>query len=135
LVQASFARIAPDAARCAALLYGRLFAREPSLRALFTGEMQVQGKRLMVAIDLLVRHCQQPDDIRPLLRRLGRRHVGYGVQPEDYDAMGEALLWALRQTLGDEFTRESEAAWRAFYRLVAAEMRAATKEGGQHIGL
>jgi hemoglobin-like flavoprotein len=57
-----------------------------------------------------------------VLREMGRRHAGYGVEPEHYTTVGEALLWALEQALGDDFTSETKEAWAKAYDLIASTM-------------
>jgi hemoglobin-like flavoprotein len=54
---------------------------------------------------------------------LGKRHVAYGVKPEDYDSVGAALLWTLEQGLGDDFTPDTKEAWATVYGLVATTMK------------
>jgi hemoglobin-like flavoprotein len=53
---------------------------------------------------------------------MGRRHADYGVQDEQYNAVGEALLWTLRKGLGDQFTAEVEDAWATAYTVLASTM-------------
>ena len=56
-VQASFAKIAPIASQAAALFYGRLFETVPEVRALFRGDIKVQGQK----VDGRARYgCEQP---------------------------------------------------------------------------
>ena len=43
----------------------------------------------------------------PVLRELGKRHVQYGVNEQDYAAVGETLLWTLERGLGAEWNAES----------------------------
>ncbi|HLP24683.1 MAG TPA: hemin receptor, partial [Acidobacteriota bacterium] len=54
LVRSSFAQVVPIADQAAALFYARLFELDPSLRALFHGDMAAQGKKLMQAIGFCV---------------------------------------------------------------------------------
>jgi nitric oxide dioxygenase len=66
------------------------------------------------------------DDLEPLdrvIKMMGARHCGYGVQDADYDKLGEVLIWALEQGLGDDFTPETRAAWAAVYGDLADLMR------------
>ncbi len=42
-----------------------------------------------------------------------------------YDALGEALLWALEQALGEDFTPAVREAWTVCYDELAGEMKAA----------
>jgi hemoglobin-like flavoprotein len=66
--------------------------------------------------------------IVPAVQDMGRRHVTYGVKDEDYDTVGEALLWTLQQGLGDGFTPEVKEAWIDTYTLVSSTMKAAAAQ-------
>eukprot|EP00977_Amphora_coffeiformis_P015264 scaffold4484_cov170-Amphora_coffeaeformis.AAC.4 len=46
---------------------------------------------------------------------LGKRHVRYGVKPEMYEFMGEALVYTLEKLLGDDFKPEVREAWNQIY--------------------
>ncbi len=79
LVQTSFAQVRPIADAAAALFYRRLFELDPTLRPLFNGDMEEQGRKLMEMIGLAVKGLDRPDTLLPALAALGRRHAGYGV--------------------------------------------------------
>jgi len=64
------------------------------------------------------------DRIAAAVKALGARHVGYGVQPAHYDAVGASLIATLEQGLGPAFTPEVREAWIACYSAVSAEMLA-----------
>jgi hemoglobin-like flavoprotein len=125
LVRDSFAKVSPIAVQAAAMFYDRLFVLDPSLRALFKGDMNEQGRKLMAMIGTAVGNLDRLDAIVPAVRDLGRRHVGYGVKQADYDTVAEALLWTLEQGLGDDFTPDTKAAWVSVYTVLAGEMQAA----------
>ena len=55
---------------------------------------------------------------------LGTRHAGYGVEARHDALAADALVEALRSTLGDAIDADTEAAWRAALDLVAEEMQA-----------
>jgi hemoglobin-like flavoprotein len=129
LVRESFAKVAPIAPQAAALFYGRLFELDPSVRPLFTGDMAEQGRKLMAMIGLVVANLNRLDQIVPQVQALGRRHVGYGVQPAHYGTVGAALLWTLRQGLGEAFTPDVEAAWTEAYAVLATVMKEAAAAG------
>lgn len=128
LVQHTFRQVSPIADQAAALFYARLFELDPSLRPLFRGDLPSQGRKLMQALTLAVTTLDRMGTLLPILRQLGVRHVGYGVRDHHYATVGNALLWTLRQGLGNAFTTEVEAAWAALYTLVADTMRAAAAE-------
>lgn len=115
LVQKSFAQVTPIAEQAAALFYGRLFEIAPHLRALFHGDMQAQGVKLMAAMKMVVDGLGAIDTIAPAVQTLAKRHIGYGVRAEHYDTVGTALLWTLEQGLGTAFTSEVRAAWAEAY--------------------
>lgn len=125
LVQQTFALATPAAATIARNFYQRLFALDPTLRRLFRGDMHEQEDKLMTMLAFVVHHLHQPEPILGAVRRLGERHVHYGVQPHHYTTVGEALLWTLGQHFGPAFTAEVQAAWGAAYQLLTSVMQEA----------
>jgi hemoglobin-like flavoprotein len=130
LVQSTFDRILPISDVAAQIFYGRLFHLNPSLRRLFNGDLQMQGKKLMDAVSIIIGNLNRPDRIVPGIRALGRRHAAYGVQGEHYETFGEALIWTLEHALGDLCTPEVRGAWSTVYDVLAETMQeeAATVE-------
>jgi hemoglobin-like flavoprotein len=128
LVQRTFALAAPLADEIADRFYERLFELDPSLRPLFRGEIKQQGAKLMTVLALAVRSLDRPETILEPVRRLGERHVQYGVQPHHYATVGAALLWTLGQLFGPAFTPEVEEAWTAAYMLLASVMQEGERE-------
>jgi nitric oxide dioxygenase len=57
-----------------------------------------------------------------VVRALGARHAGYGVEEEHYATVGAALLWTLDKGLGAEFTPAVREAWTTTYSLLANTM-------------
>jgi hemoglobin-like flavoprotein len=125
LVQATWAQLAPVADAASRLFYYRLFTLDPSLKALFRGDMDAQGRKLMAMISFAVKGLNRVEALLPGLQTLGQRHVGYGVRDEHYATVGEALLGTLREGLGEAFTAEVEQAWVSAYALLAAGVKPA----------
>ena len=123
LVARSFARVGQKAEAFAAQLYTRLFERHPRLRPLFPTELGEQRRKLLGALQLVVDNLRKPERLEPLLEDLGRRHALYGVDPEHFDAVGEALLGTLSEMEGEAFTLETERAWSRAYGNIAAIMQ------------
>ena len=130
LVQASFKQVQPIAVEAARLFYERLFEIDPSLRPMFRGDLEEQGRKLMQMIGVAVGSLRRLEQIVPAVEDLGRRHAGYGVRDEHYATVAAALLWTLEAGLGEEFTPETRAAWAAMYEVVAAAM----KRGAEGVG-
>jgi hemoglobin-like flavoprotein len=53
------------------------------------------------------------------VRQLGRRHIAYGVKPQHFRTVEDAMLFALEHALIDVFTPEVKAAWQAAYAFYA----------------
>jgi hemoglobin-like flavoprotein len=122
LVQASFAKVAPSAPAVATLFYGRLFEQNPGLRTMFKSDLVEQGSKLMVMLGAVVKGLDDLPALVPVAQNLARRHVAYGVAAEHYGEVGSALLWTLREGLGEGFTPEVEAAWRKAYGTLSTVM-------------
>lgn len=135
LVQETFRQILPNAVHVADTFYGRLFTLDPTIRPLFRSDMETQGKKVMATLALVTHNLDRPEQFRRAMRHLGQRHVGYGVQPEDYRVVREALLWAMAQELDASFTPEVEEAWTAAFDLLATMMKEAAAAVSKHSGL
>ena len=125
LVRQGYDRIAPLAEQVGLEFYERLFALDPSLRALFRIDMPTQVGHLMGALTMVVRSLDNLAPILAQIQALGRRHATYGVQPRHFAMGGVALLDTLEARLGDAFTPEARAAWTRAYETLAGAMIAA----------
>ena len=123
LIQESWRKVLPISDTAAELFYSRLFALDPTLKRLFKHDLKLQGRKLMAMLNTVVYGLSNFERIENAVRQLGQRHDGYGVQPLHYRTVGEALLWTLKQGLGDAFTEETELAWVAAYGRITALMQ------------
>jgi nitric oxide dioxygenase len=122
LVQGSFAKVAPIADDAATLFYGRLFEIAPEVKPLFRSDMREQGRKLMTTLGMVVNGLSDLDELLPAVTTLALKHVGYGVTPEHYRPVGEALIWTLEQGLGEAFTAETRTAWLTAYGALSGAM-------------
>lgn len=122
-IEDSWQMVVPIADQAATLFYEKLFAAQPELRPLFAhAEMSEQRKKLVSALNLVVRSLDALETILPALQSLGAKHVRYGVQDQHYAMVGGALLATLAEGLGAQFTPEARDAWAEAYGLVAGVM-------------
>ncbi|HEB79368.1 MAG TPA: hemin receptor [Rhodospirillales bacterium] len=128
VVRDTFAMVEPHAKVVAEMFYNRLFELNPSFRSLFKGDMAEQGLKLMAVLKTAVNSLDRLHNIVPAVEALGRRHVGYGVEEEDYDTVSEALLWTLEKGLKDDFTEEVRDAWTSVYDALASTMKCAARK-------
>jgi NAD(P)H-flavin reductase/hemoglobin-like flavoprotein len=124
-VQETFAIVGAAGDDAAAYFYGWLFAGHPELRALFPIAMNEQRDRLFRALGRVVGSLSSPEELAAYLAQLGRDHRKYAVQREMYDAVGDALMAALRAFAGPALTPAAEEAWAQAYKAASSLMIAA----------
>ena len=128
LVKTSWTKVLPIRTTAAELFYTKLFSLDPNLKDLFKGDMKEQGQKLMAMISTAVNGLDRLDSIVPAVQALGKRHAGYGVQEENYDTVGNALVWTLQQGLGDAFTHDVKSAWLEAYTVLSTTMKQAATQ-------
>src|SRR5215467_2501172 len=122
LIKKSFDAMWPFHRNLADLCYRRLFELDPGARVLFHNDMERQRLKLMDMIAALVGALDQQELFQSLIEHSGHLRAGLGVQPSQYVAFGEALIWALERQFGTAFTPELRDAWRALYATVQGQM-------------
>jgi NAD(P)H-flavin reductase/hemoglobin-like flavoprotein len=127
-IRDSFAFLAAAGDEAVGYFYAWLFLRQPPLRRLFPPAMDEQRDRLFASLGRIVDSLSTPDEMASYLTQLGRDHRKYGVLPEMYDAVGEALIATLRAFAGAAFTSAAEEAWTQTYAAAAALMIRAAEE-------
>jgi hemoglobin-like flavoprotein len=125
LVQSSFRTVQPMAQTAGELFYQRLFEIDPTLAALFKGDLRQQGGRFMQVLAVAVGGLSSMSTLVPMVQQLGVRHVAYGVRAEHFDQVREALLWTLALILQDAYTVEVRSAWSSAYAMLAGVMKEA----------
>jgi hemoglobin-like flavoprotein len=104
--------------------YETLFTSYPELRPLFGRNAQKQqADMLSRALVAVVDHLDDAPWLNEHLRSLGAKHVAYGVRPEMYDWVGNALLRTLANAAGDAWTEEVARQWTAAYGVIVDLMR------------
>jgi NAD(P)H-flavin reductase/hemoglobin-like flavoprotein len=127
-IRDTFAHVAEAGDDAAAYFYAWLFLRRPKLRDLFPPAMDEQRDRLFRALGRIVESLSTPEEMARYLSQLGRDHRKYGVTPDMYDAVGEALIGTLRAFAESAFTGEAEEAWTQTFAAAAALMIRAAEE-------
>ncbi|WP_189056114.1 FAD-binding oxidoreductase [Longimycelium tulufanense] len=124
MIRESFAAVEPRADEVAKFFYGMLFSIAPNTRELFPVNMEVQRSRLLRALVHVVQMVDRPDDLIPFLRQLGRDHRKFGVVAQHYEAVGTALLAAIKK-FSDSWTPAVERSWAEAYAIMARTMQEA----------
>jgi hemoglobin-like flavoprotein len=125
LVQSTFRIVQPMAATTAELFYKKLFEIDASTAVLFKGDIKQQGQKFMQVLAVAVGGLSNMSTLVPIVKQLGVRHVGYGIQAEHYDSVRAALLWTLARVLQDAYTDDVREAWATAYAMLAGVMKEA----------
>lgn len=102
--------------------YGMLFENHPELLNIFNHANQRQGKQqtaLANAVLAAAVNIDQLENILPVVKQIAEKHRALGVLPEHYPIVGETLLTAIQQVLGDAATPEIMDAWAKAYGVIA----------------
>jgi hemoglobin-like flavoprotein len=112
IMETSFSRISAEGTQFAERFYEELFSRFPGVKPLFANTtMSRQKQHLLSSLVLVIENLRKPDAVEHSLTELGKRHVGYGVNPSQYYAVTSTLLDIFRETLEDEWNEEVHEAW------------------------
>src|SRR5690606_6418043 len=125
LISDTWRQAAPYLPEMSKTFYGLLFTLAPDVREMFPVNVEVRRGKLMRAIARVVQMVDRPGDLVPFLTQLGRDYRKYDVESRHYEAIGTAMLAALREQLGPAWTPEVERAWAEGYTIVARSMQEA----------
>lgn len=114
-VQTTFELVCDNTATFAASFYDHLLRLDPSVRARFRRDITEGGQMLMCVVSIAVEGLNDLSQIMPVIRDLGRWHVGYTEEFARCRSVGPALLLALGEVLKAAFTGEVAAAWSQAY--------------------
>jgi hemoglobin-like flavoprotein len=126
LLRSSFDAIRPHADDLAKAFYARMLGTFPQVRPLFAKtDFESQRKNLMATLGTVVALADKPEELSPVLERLGQSHNGHGVDASQYPYVEFSLLATLADHLGDGWTAELAETWEAALDVVSTAMIAA----------
>jgi len=104
------------------VFYSKLFLEVPHVKHLFKTSRDVQSRKLIDMLSVIVGRLDRLDEITEDIQQLAIRHVRYGAKPEHYKAIGRTLIWTLKQGLGVDWTPDLEDAWISCYKTLSDTM-------------
>ncbi len=126
LVKSTFDQFLEAGNTGAIRFYERLFEEAPQLRKLFHDDMELQARMFLQSLNVIVSSLSSTERAARVLKRLGEKHHGYGVEADHYSVMGTVLVKTIREVLGDDFSTEAAEAWTAAFRLISSIMISAS---------
>ena len=102
--------------------YKRMFENNPEIKAMFNMDKQESGeqpKALAMTILAAAQNIDKLEVLLPAVKKVGAVHVNSKVKPEHYPIIGENLLLAIKEVLGDAATEDVLNAWEEAYGVIA----------------
>ncbi len=106
--------------------YDRLFSRHPDVIPMFhRNSPGAQRKMFAQKLTMIVDHVGDREWLARELRTVAESHVRYGVRPEMYAWVGDALIETIRDACGPEWSDDCERVWRDAYSDIVRSISAA----------
>ncbi|MET3683897.1 nitric oxide dioxygenase [Alkalibacillus flavidus] len=102
--------------------YQMLFEKHPELLNIFNQANQKQGKQQRALANSIIasaEHIDHLEEIMPVVEQIAHKHRSLGIKPEHYPIVGENLLIAIKDVLGDAATDDIMQAWEDAYQVIA----------------
>jgi nitric oxide dioxygenase len=132
LVKSTWALVATiDPVVVGSLFYNHLFKIAPQVKHMFRNPIDGQSKKLLAMIGYIIAKLDRIETIVPEIEKLAKKHSAYGVKPEHYATVGDALLWTLEKGLGEHWNEEVKEAWTTCYVLLSNVMINVSEEEKQ----
>jgi hemoglobin-like flavoprotein len=107
-------------------MYEIAFDARPDLRPFFENtwmknpeEGRMQARKLAGAVYAYASHIDELEELAGAVEHIAQAHVKAKIIPEMYPAIGECLLAAMKEVLGDAATPELLEAWKEAYGALA----------------
>lgn len=109
-------------------MYKKMLSENSEVKALFNPSHQVelpgdvrarQPWALACAVHAYAAHVDDLEALADAVERIAHKHVSLYVLPEHYPIVGENLLWAIKEVLGDAATPQVMGAWGEAYGVLA----------------
>ena len=103
-------------------MYEIMFQAHPEVKEQFDMSAQANGSQPAKLANAVYSYASQIDNLpalQSMVETIARRHVQTLVRPDEYPIVGECLLQAMKDVLGDAATDEVMEAWKEAYGVLA----------------
>ncbi|WP_193074046.1 NO-inducible flavohemoprotein [Pseudomonas sp. FME51] len=131
IIAATLPAVREHAGTITTVFYPLMFERYPAVKAYFNEAHQRQGTQPQALANAVVAYAGNLDRLELLgdaVSLIVQKHVSLNIQPEHYPIVGECLLAAIKEVLGDAASEEVLAAWGEAYGQLADILIGAEEE-------
>ncbi|KAE8380106.1 globin-like protein [Aspergillus bertholletiae] len=100
------------------LFYKRLLQEHPELKNIFNTAHQATGEQpaaLAHSVWAYATNIENPGALKTAISRIGHKHASLGITADQYPIVGQGLLAAIKEVLGDAANEQVLDAWAAAY--------------------
>lgn len=118
IIAATLPVVREHAATITEVFYPLMFERYPAVKAYFNEAHQSQGTQPQALANAVVAYAANLDRLEVLgdaVSLIVQKHVSLNIQPEHYPIVGECLLAAIREVLGEAASDQVLGAWGEAY--------------------
>lgn len=111
--------------------YKTMFKNHPELKNIFNQTNQRKGDQQKALANTVLAAAMYIDNlgaILPVVKQIGEKHRSLNIKPEHYPIVGENLLIAIKEVLGDAATDDIMTAWEKAYGVIADVFISTEKE-------
>lgn len=111
--------------------YRNLFVKHPELLNIFNHANQQKGRQqtaLANTVTAAAHYIDRLEILLPAVKQIAHKHRSLAIKPEHYPIVGENLLEAIKEVLGEAATEEIIEAWAEAYAAIADVFIAVEKE-------
>ena len=103
-------------------MYEIMFENHPEVKAKFDMSAQADGSQPIKLATAVYSYASQIDNLsalKSMVEIIALRHVQVHVLPEEYSIVGESLLQAMKDVLGQTATEEVMTVWTEAYQVLS----------------
>ncbi len=126
-VRETWAEVEPRVDEIAGWFAALLCSLAPETRALFPAQIVPPARRLLRSLVLPMSTVDRPEELRVMVEPLVREHRALGLDATQYEALGVALVGAMRRFGGTAWDAAVEHTWVRAFSLAAGPMEAAVR--------
>lgn len=122
IVKATAPVLATHGTEITTVFYKNLFSAHPELLNIFNHANQKQGRQQAALANTVYAAAQHIDNlgvILPVVKQIAHKHRSLAIKAEHYPIVGEHLLGAIKEVLGDAATDDIIQAWGEAYGVIA----------------
>lgn len=112
----------------AKIFYPNLFQKYPNFKKLFSGDPVTQSRKLAYSITVIITKLDKLEQIKTEVSALAKRHLRYGVLPNNFQPFGEVFIQTLSEIMKEKWNEKLEQAWTKVYTIIGDAMSEVMQE-------